>query len=261
MNTKKVEEYIIQWLIDYKNQNKINGYVVGISGGIDSAVTSTLCAKTGLQTLCLDIPIRQNLSQHSRAKNHIKWLKEKFGNWIYSEQIDLSNVFEEFENITADKKIDYLKAHALANSRARLRMTTLYQISASKNGIIVGTGNKIEDFGIGFFTKYGDGGVDISPIGDLLKSEVYNLARSLKILKEIQRAEPTDGLWEDNRTDYEQIGATYQEIEWAMKNLEKCDLNQKEKDLVKLYKNYNKINKHKMSSIPICLIPKELQKN
>jgi len=259
MNTKKVEEYIVQWLIDYKNQNKINGYVVGISGGIDSAVTSTLCAKTGLQTLCLDIPIRQDLSQHSRAKNHIKWLKEKFGNWIYSNQIDLSNVFKEFENITPDEKIDYLKAHALANSRARLRMTTLYYFASLNNYIVVGTGNKVEDFGIGFFTKYGDGGVDISPIADLTKSEVYQLAEYLKIDQEIINAKPTDGLWEDNRTDEEQIGASYNEIEWAMKqkSLGKNpkDFKGRENEVFKIFEKHNRNNQHKMKSIPVCIIP------
>ncbi len=257
MNSKLVIKYIINWIKSYCFNNKIKCLVIGVSGGIDSALTSTLCAKTGLKTIVVSMPIHQNKKQLNLAEKHITWLKKNHSN-IEVFNIDLSEVFNLFKDTMPKELQNNL---GLANSRARLRMTTLYQIAASKNGIIVGTGNKIEDFGIGFFTKYGDGGVDISPIGDLLKSEVYNLARSLKILKEIQKAEPTDGLWEDNRSDYEQIGATYEEIEWAMKNLEKCNLNQKEKDLVKLYKNYNKINKHKMSSIPICLIPKELQKN
>ncbi len=217
MNKRKVEEYIVQWLINYKNQNNINGYIIGISGGIDSAVTSTLCAKTGLRTLCLDMPIKQALSEHSRAKNHIKWLKEKFGSWIYSDQIDLSSVLKEFEKILPEEKIKVLKTHALANTRARLRMTALYYFASLNNYVVVGTGNKVEDFGIGFYTKYGDGGVDISPIADLSKSEVYELAEYLKIDSTLIEAKPTDGLWDDNRTDEDQIGASYNELEWAMK--------------------------------------------
>ena len=263
MDTQKVEEYIVQWLIDYKVQNKINGYVIGISGGIDSAVTSTLCAKTGLQTLCLDIPIRQNLSQHSRAKNHIKWLKEKFGNCICSNQIDLSRVFNEFKNTIPDEKKTFLQELALANTRARLRMTALYYFASLNNYIVVGTGNKVEDFGIGFFTKYGDGGVDISPIADLTKSEVYQLAEYLKIDKEIINAKPTDGLWEDNRTDEEQIGASYNEIEWAMKqkNLGKTlkDFKGRENEVFRIFEKHNRNNQHKMKSIPVCIIPEKLK--
>ena len=263
MDTQKVEEYIVQWLIDYKVQNKINGYVIGISGGIDSAVTSTLCAKTGLQTLCLDIPIRQNLSQHSRAKNHIKWLKEKFGNCICSNQIDLSSVFNEFKNTIPDEKKTFLQELALANTRARLRMTALYYFASLNNYIVVGTGNKVEDFGVGFYTKYGDGGVDISPIADLTKSEVYQLAEYLKIDKEIINAKPTDGLWEDNRTDEEQIGASYNEIEWAMKqkNLGKTlkDFKGRENEVFRIFEKHNRNNQHKMKSIPVCIIPEKLK--
>ena len=257
MNSKLIIKHIIDWIKSYCLNHNIKCLVIGVSGGIDSALTSTLCAKTGLKTIVVSIPIHQNKKQLNLAEKHITWLKKKYSN-IQVFNINLSEVFNLFKG-TMPKELQHNLG--LANSRARLRMTTLYQIAASKNGIVVGTGNKIEDFCIGFFTKYGDGGVDISPIGDLLKSEVYDLARFLKILKEIQKAEPTDGLWGDNRTDYQQIGATYQEIEWAMKNLEKSNLNQKEKALIKLYKNYNKINKHKMNSIPICLIPKKLQKN
>ncbi len=263
MNTSKVEEYIVQWLIDYKNQNNVNGYIIGVSGGVDSAVTSTLCAKTGLRTLCLDMPIIQALSEHSRAKNHIKWLKEKFGSWIYSDQIDLSSVLKEFEKILPEEKIKLLKTHALANTRARLRMTALYYFASLNNYVVVGTGNKVEDFGIGFYTKYGDGGVDISPIADLTKSEVYKLAKHLKILNEIIKAKPTDGLWNDNRTDEDQIGASYHEIEWAMQQKESgkkiIDFNGREKEVFEIFEKFNSNNQHKMKSIPICKIPNKLK--
>jgi NAD+ synthase len=263
MNTRKVEEYIVQWLIDYKNQNNINGYIIGVSGGIDSAVTSTLCAKTGLKTLCLDIPIKQNLSEHSRAKNHIKWLKEKFGISVYSNAMDLSNVFKEFEKIMPEEKIKFLKTHALANTRARLRMLTLYYFASLNNYVVVGTGNKVEDFGIGFYTKYGDGGVDISPIADLSKSEVYELAEHLEIGNKIIAAKPTDGLWDDNRTDEEQIGASYDEIEWAMQQKELGkklkDFNGREKEVFEIFEKHHNNNLHKMKPIPICKIPSKLK--
>jgi NAD+ synthase len=263
MNTRKVEEYIVQWLIDYKNQNNIDGYIIGVSGGIDSAVTSTLCAKTGLNTLCLDIPIKQNLSEHSRAKNHIKWLKEKFEISVCSNAMDLSNVFKEFEKIMPEEKIKFLKTHALANTRARLRMLTLYYFASLNNYVVVGTGNKVEDFGIGFYTKYGDGGVDISPIADLSKSEVYELAEHLKIDNEIIAAKPTDGLWDDNRTDEEQIGASYDEIEWAMQQKELGkklkDFNGREKEVFEIFEKHHNNNLHKMKPIPVCKIPNKLK--
>ncbi len=257
MNSKLIIKHITDWIKNYCLNNRIKSLVIGVSGGIDSALTSTLCAKTGLKTIVVSMPIHQNKNQLNLAKKHINWLQKKYSN-IEIFNINLSDVFDVFKNTIPEEIKNNL---GLANSRARLRMTTLYQIASTKNGIVVGTGNKIEDFCIGFFTKYGDGGVDISPIGDLLKSEVYDLAKSLEIHKDIQKAEPTDGLWEDNRTDYNQIGATYEEIEWAMKNLEKSDLNKKEKALIKLYKKYNKVNKHKMSVVPVCLIPKNLQNN
>ena len=213
--------------------------------------------ETNIKTLVVSIPIHQNKTQLNLAQKHINWLKKKYPN-IESLKINLSTVFDLFKNtIPENFRCDL----GLANSRARLRMLTLYQISISENGIVVGTGNKIEDFCIGFFTKYGDGGVDINPIGDLLKSEVYSLAKTLEIIKEIQLAEPTDRLWEDNRTDHNQIGATYKEIEWAMKNLTRTDLNENEKAIIKLYKKHNKKNSHKMNPIPVCLIPKQLKKN
>jgi len=256
MNAKSTTTYIINWIKNYCSSNNIPYLVIGVSGGIDSALTSTLCAETKIKTFVVSMPIHQNEKQLILAEKHIKWLKKNYSN-VESVVINLSAVFDTFKNTIPKNVTNNL---GLANSRARLRMITLYQIASSKNGIVVGTGNKIEDFCIGFFTKYGDGGVDISPIGDLLKSEVYHLAKYLKIINEIQIAEPTDGLWGDNRTDQDQIGATYEEIEWARKNLNRKDLNKKEKQVVELYKKHNKQNSHKMNSIPICIIPKENQK-
>jgi len=257
MNSELITEYIITWIKNYCSKNRITSLVIGVSGGIDSALTSTLCAETKIKTIVVSMPIHQNKNQLKLAKKHINWLKEKYPN-VKSNNINLGPVFDVFKNtIPKDLRVNL----GLANSKARLRMTTLYQVASSTNGIVVGTGNKIEDFCIGFFTKYGDGGVDISPIGDLLKSEVYLLAKNLEIIKDIQVSEPTDGLWGDNRTDRDQIGATYEEIEWAMKNLHRTDLNNHEKELVKLYKKHNENNCHKMNPIPICLIPKKIKKN
>ena len=257
MNAELINKHIVNWIKNYCYNNSMKSLVIGVSGGIDSALTSTLCAETNIKTIVVSMPIHQNKKQFKLAENHIDWLKKKYHN-VESLNINLSSAFDIFKSTVPN---DFRSELALSNSRARLRMMTLYQIASSKNGIVVGTGNKIEDFCIGFFTKYGDGGVDISPIGDLLKSEVYNLARNLEIIKEIQIAEPTDGLWEDNRTDYDQIGATYEEIEWALKNLNRIDLNQKEKKLIQLYKKHNEKNSHKMNPIPICLIPIELKNN
>ena len=259
MNTQKVKEYIIQWLINYKNENNLNGFIVGVSGGIDSAVTSTLCSKTGIETLCLDMPIKQEASQHSRAKHHINWLKDKYES-VDSKSIDMTNMLKEFEKIVSIEKIGCDQNHALANTRARLRMLTLYYFASLNNYVVVGTGNKVEDFGIGFFTKYGDGGVDINPIADLLKSEVYLLAKELKINADILAAPPTDGLWEDNKNDEEQIGASYSELEWAMNYSKKNTiLNKRQKEVLKIYGQLNKRNQHKMHPIPVCKIPKHLK--
>ena len=262
MNTQKVKEYIIQWLIDYKNKNNLNGFVVGVSGGIDSAVTSTLCSKTGIKTLCLDMPIKQEASQHSRAKYHINWLKNKYES-VDSKSIDMTNMLKEFEKIVSIEKIGCDQNHALANTRARLRMLTLYYFASLNNYVVVGTGNKVEDFGIGFFTKYGDGGVDISPIADLTKSEVYKLAKHLEIDKTIIDANPTDGLWDDNRTDEQQIGAKYDEIEWVMQQKEagknSDDFNGREREVFEVFEKHHSNNKHKMTTIPTCIIPAELK--
>ena len=215
MDTPKVTEHIVQWLKDYANNANVKGFVVGISGGIDSAVTSTLCAKTGLTTLCLELPIHQAKSQVNRANEHIKQLKERFSN-VNEIEVNLTSTFEDFikalPKVDSSSKVDL----ARANTRARLRMTTLYYFAGLHGLLVAGTGNKVEDFGVGFFTKYGDGGVDLSPIADLLKSEVYELAAHLNVPKSIQEAKPTDGLFGDSRTDEDQIGASYDELEWAM---------------------------------------------
>ena len=262
MNTQKVKEYIIQWLINYKNENNLNGFIVGVSGGIDSAVTSTLCSKTGIETLCLDMPIKQEASQHSRAKYHINWLKDKYES-VDSKSIDMTNMLKEFEKIVSTEKIGCDQNHALANTRARLRMLTLYYFASLNNYVVVGTGNKVEDFGIGFFTKYGDGGVDISPIADLTKSEVYKLAKHLEIDKTIIDANPTDGLWDDNRTDEQQIGAKYDEIEWVMQQKEagknSDDFKGREREVFEIFEKHHSNNKHKMTTIPTCIIPEELK--
>ena len=257
MKTKEITDYIVNWLDDYLSKANMNGFVIGISGGIDSAVTSTLCALTNRKVILVNMPIKQSDSEFKRGNNHIDFLKENYLN-CSSIEVDLNNTFESFNNALSD---DVKNHHlAMANSRARLRMTSLYAIAQYNNFLVVGTGNKIEDFGIGFFTKYGDGGVDLSPIADLLKSEVYTLARELEIIKEIQNAKPTDGLWGDNRTDEDQIGASYNELEWAMNYKGTIDnLSIREKEVLGIYKNLNKINQHKMKPIPVCSIPKSLR--
>ncbi len=249
-----VKENITNWIKEYaKKYNK--NLVIGISGGIDSAVTSTLCAETNLKTIVVSMPIHQNNAELIRAQKHMNWLKNNYKN-IETIEIDLSIVFDQFKKTIGEISQNKL---ALANSRARLRMTTLYQIAGHKNGLVIGTGNKIEDFCIGFFTKYGDGGVDLSPIGDLMKSEVFSLAKELNIINDIQKAKPTDGLWDDGRNDEDQIGATYQEIENAIKNIntKKTNLSEREKKVIEIYLNYQKINQHKMKPIPVCYLAKD----
>jgi NAD+ synthase len=202
------------------------------------------------------MPIHQNIKQVSRGKKHIKWLEKKYEN-VSSAEIDLTDIFESFKKISnAETKDANL---ALANTRSRLRMTTLYFHAQINNYLVAGTGNKVEDFGIGFYTKYGDGGVDISPIADLLKSEVFLIGKELEIINEILIAPPTDGLWDNNQTDEEQIGATYDELEWAMKNINKQELSQKEEKIMNIFKKFNLANKHKMIPIPVCKIPKKLR--
>ena len=241
MQTSERIDYIKNWIIDYcKSMPKApESLVIGISGGVDSSVTSTICALTGKKIIVLSMPIKQIKEQHDLSLKHQKWLKNKFKN-VEGHIIDLDNVFKSFK----DSLNQFNNEHGLANSRARLRMTTLYQVATSNNGIVVGTGNKVEDFGIGFYTKYGDGGVDISPIADCTKSQVWDMGKKLGILEEIIKAQPTDGLWEDGRTDVGQIGMSYQELEEAMK-----DPNNKEH---KKYLEIRKRNLHKMKPIPVC---------
>jgi NAD+ synthase len=234
-------DYIKNWINDYcKSMSKEpDSLIIGISGGIDSSVTSTLCALTGKKTIVLSMPINQIKEQHNLSLKHQEWLKKKFKN-VAGYLIDLDNVFKSFK--TSLTQFD--NEHGMANSRARLRMTTLYQAAASNNGIVVGTGNKVEDFGVGFYTKYGDGGVDISPIADCTKSQVWEMGKHLGVLEEIAKAEPTDGLWDDGRTDVVQLGMSYQELEKAMKDPTSAG-----------YKKYLKIRKrnlHKMNPIPVC---------
>lgn len=264
MNTEKVAEYIINWLKEYAINAKVNGFVVGVSGGIDSALTSTLCAKTGLPTLCVELPIHQAESQVSRAEEHIAHLKKKFNN-VTETRVNLTSTFEGFKNVVPDAKTEP-KAKldlSLANTRARLRMTTLYYFAGLHGFLVAGTGNKVEDFGVGFYTKYGDGGVDLSPIADLMKSEVYELAAYLGVPNSIQKAAPTDGLFGDSRTDEDQIGASYDELEWAMKMKDEGKATDnffgREKEVFKIYERLNSINQHKMVPIPICKIPKDIK--
>ena len=258
MKEKHVIDHIKNWIIRYNRDSKTNGFVVGISGGIDSALTSTLIAETKLPLLCIEMPIHQDKHQVSRGKEHIKWLKKKYIN-VKSIECNLTKIFDDFNDLTKSKNLH--KTHlALANTRSRLRMTTLYYYAQLNNYLEAGTGNKVEDFGIGFFTKYGDGGVDISPIADLLKSEVYLLSKELKIKNEILIAPPTDGLWDNQQTDEDQIGATYEELEWAMSNREENkNLTDREKEILNIFNTLNKVNKHKISPIPVCRIPKELK--
>ena len=261
MQVKQAIGFIVNWLNDYSNNSKTNGFVIGISGGIDSAVTSTLCAMTGKNVICLNMPIRQHKAEYDRACGHIEWLQNKFP-LVTSNEIELTEVFKKFEQTIPTEIQDWL---TMANTRARLRMTTLYSFACHHKMLVVGTGNKVEDFGVGFFTKYGDGGVDISPIADLMKSEVYAVAKEMRIVESIQEAAPTDGLWADSRTDEQQIGATYDELEWAMKFLESpgsfSGISEKQKKALDIYEQFNKANLHKMSPVPICILPAKLKIN
>ncbi len=245
MEVSKKIIFIKDWILNYVNSmpKKAQSLIIGISGGIDSSVSSTLSAMTGLKTIVLTMPIKQITNQHDLSIQHRDWLKEKFKN-VEAHTIELDEVFNSFKL----KLSKFDNDHGLANSRARIRMTTLYQVASANNGIVVGTGNKVEDFGVGFYTKYGDGGVDISPLADCTKTEIWELGRELGITKKIIDAQPTDGLWDDGRTDEGQLGLTYQELEEAMNNE-----NSKNR---KKYLEIRKLNLHKMNSIPVCKIPK-----
>ena len=244
MDSKIKVDFIKGWIQNYVNTMpvKAKSLVIGISGGIDSSVSSTLCALTGMKTIVLSMPIKQKSTQHDLSLKHQEWLKRNFSN-VEGHTIELDGLFGTFK--TSLSKFD--NEHGMANSRARLRMTTLYQVAAANQGIVVGTGNKVEDFGVGFYTKYGDGGVDISPIADCNKSEVWELGKELKILKEIIDAPPTDGLWDDGRTDEGQLGLSYGELEEAMNNE-----SSKNRDK---YLKIREANLHKMEPIPVCKIP------
>ena len=234
-------QFIKNWIKNYCNsmEKKPDSLIVGVSGGIDSAVVSTISAMTGMKVKALSMPIRQLKFQDDLSRAHLKWLKSKFSN-VDEVIINLDEVFNSFEKSLGQ----FNNEHAFANSKARLRMATLYQVAGANNGIVVGTGNKVEDFGVGFYTKYGDGGVDISPIADCLKSQVWEMGKELKILEDIINAAPTDGLWEDGRTDERQLGMSYEDLEKAM-------LNSKDKNYEK-YLKIRKRNLHKMNLIPIC---------
>jgi len=244
MDSKSKVNFIKDWIKNYVDTmpSKAKSLVIGISGGIDSSVSSTLCALTGMKTIVLSMPIKQKSTQHDLSLKHQEWLKSNFKN-VEGHTVELDNLFVTFEKSLSD----FNNEHGMANSRARLRMTTLYQVAAANQGIVVGTGNKVEDFGVGFYTKYGDGGVDISPIADCNKTEVWELGKELKILKEIIDAPPTDGLWDDGRTDEGQLGLSYAELEEAMNN--ESSINREK------YLKIRKANLHKMEPIPVCKIP------
>lgn len=257
INVDQVNTHIVNWLKSYAENTKVNGFVVGISGGVDSAVTSTLCAQTGLQVLCVEMPIHQHQSHVSRAKEHIEQLKKRFPN-VSSVHTDLTAVFESFKNqVPTDFDENKLNL-TLANTRARLRMTTLYYYAGVHGLLVAGTGNKVEDFGVGFYTKYGDGGVDLSPIADLMKSDVFALATYLEVPNSILVAQPSDGLFGDEKTDEQQLGASYDELEWAMledeNNNDSTNYTEREKKVFEIYKRLNTINQHKMNPIPVCVI-------
>ena len=246
MNSKDKIEYIVNWIENYTKTIKSQPVtlVIGVSGGVDSALTSTLCAHTGLKTIAISMPIKQNSSQHDLSLRHLDYLKKNFDN-VDCKIIELDNIFKTFESTMQDFDSEL----AFANSRSRLRMVTLYQVAQSNNGIVVGTGNKVEDFGVGFYTKYGDGGVDISPIADCTKSEVWDLAKEIGVIKDIIDAAPTDGLWDDSRNDENQLGLSYKQLEEAMENKNS-----------KYYNKYEEIrgpNLHKMKPIPVCEFPRD----
>ena len=258
MQTDKVIQHIVTELNKYCDKTGLKGFVVGVSGGIDSAVTSTLSAKTGRETIALNMPILQEKSQDSLSSRHIAWLENKFPN-VRGIRVDLSEAFLSLGNTLPSDIQDEL---TMANTRSRLRMISLYAYATHHRFLVVGTGNKVEDFGVGFFTKYGDGGVDISPIADLLKSDVFLLGQALGVLEDILNAPPTDGLWEDNRTDESQIGATYAELEWAMaaESHEKTEnLTKRQNEVLAIYRRFHSQNRHKMDPIPVIQIPDELR--
>lgn len=258
MNTENVIDYIVDWLDSYCAQSGLKGFVVGVSGGIDSAVTSTLCAKTGRSVHPLNMPIYQDRAQVSRAGKHIEWLEKRFSN-VAGVHVDLTPPFQALEQTLPADLQDGL---TMANTRSRLRMVTLYAFASHHRMLVAGTGNKVEDFGVGFYTKYGDGGVDISPIADLMKSEVYEIGSAMGIIQAILQAPPTDGLWEDNRTDESQIGASYAELEWAMQHDSRSageQLSEEQQTVLSIYRRFHDTNRHKMEPIPVLTIPDSIK--
>lgn len=255
-----MEQHIVGWLRNYLETSGQKGFVVGISGGIDSAVTSALAARTGYKLTCVEMPIHQSADQVGRAMKHIESLQEQFSN-VAVQRVDLTSVFDSFVAQLPDVPGSDDREMALVNSRARLRMTTLYYFAALHRSLVVGTGNKIEDFGVGFFTKYGDGGVDLSPIADLTKTQVYKLGEHLGIIRDIMNAPPTDGLWGDERTDEDQLGASYPELEWAMamqeKDYTRLALDERQQQVMGIYEKLHRANRHKMEAVPVCVIPKD----
>ena len=261
-NASEVAEFIINWLDDYSAKSGVDSFVVGVSGGIDSAVTASLCARTGRSTFIVNIPIHQHPSEVGRSDELISNLVSEYSN-VTALEVSLTEVYEAVKSSFPETQ-DKSSGLAMANTRARLRMTTLYALAAERGALVVGTGNKIEDFGVGFYTKYGDGGVDISPIADLVKTEVYQVGSALGVPKSIMEAAPTDGLWGDDRNDEDQIGATYPELEKAMKQAEEFqngkgypdDLEGREAEVFAIYTKLNRANQHKMLPIPVCVIPR-----
>jgi NAD+ synthase len=259
MRAIEVVNHIVSWLKEYAESAHSSGFVIGVSGGIDSALTSTLCAKTGLPTLLVEMPIHQSPNQVSRAQNHMLRLQREFNN-VHTQRVDLTSTFDLMLALLPKSENQHKLDLASANTRSRLRMTTLYYLAGLHGYLVAGTGNKIEDFGVGFFTKYGDGGVDLSPIADLTKSEVYACAQVLSIHEEIMLAPPTDGLFGDNRSDEDQIGASYPELEWAMMfDGDESKISEREKEVLHIYRKLNKQNQHKMQPIPVCIIPQDLK--
>lgn len=260
MKTRKIIDHIVKWLNAYIDKSGLKGFCIGVSGGIDSAVTSCLCAKTGKPVLALNMPIYQAQDQVARSVEHIAWLEKKFDN-VKGINVELSSIFDEIKSSFPGSIQDGM---TMANTRSRLRMLTLYAFASNHKMLVTGTGNKVEDFGVGFYTKYGDGGVDLSPIADLQKTQVYTLGKELGIIEDILTAAPTDGLWDDDRSDESQIGATYKELEWAMQYL--CSsqkeplpkqeiLTDRQRKVLSIYNDFHKANKHKMEAIPVCKIP------
>lgn len=267
---QEVVDHLVTWLKSYAEENRQQGFVVGVSGGVDSALTSTLCAMTGLPTLLLELPIHQPKQQVSRAQEHMSQLQSRFGN-VSGKRVDLTQAFDDLVSDWEKSDNQHIMHLTLANTRSRLRMTTLYYHAGTRSSLVAGTGNKIEDFGVGFYTKYGDGGVDISPIADLTKTEVFHLAKFVGVPESILIAPPTDGLWEDDRSDEDQMGATYPELEWAMEWLSDHGVRQNNKwiwdsayetltnprqqEVLRIYMRMNNANQHKMNPIPVCIIP------